>query len=718
MASTKIINVLRTDKFEDILDIFNQASAEEVIFVLPKRGQAFNKENHFAILGVEAKENGKKVSLLCSNPDVNALAVKYGFNTLSTGSEKKPSKKEAVLAEAGADVMAEEDVIAGGKEALLEETAEEDIVPDGAGEIEYKEEVEPEVELEPEAEPEPEAPDEDEHTASPTSEARITNPEMSDDEYFSFLGKPGHSDTGVPADYEVVTAAKMDKTLQDVIKADIKSPKSVRIIRKNEPSATIELDKFVPEVEPDIIPQRIRPTAAEVSSKVKNPSIGLGKKEADLSRVTDKTLNDIKSVWQSQDSKKKITLSPDYSKKRGLVFMDSFAPRLPGFLSSMPKKAVWGLMILAVVLLGAIIFVSTGTAKIVIKPREEKVDFRLSVSASDKLSAVDQEGAKMPGQLFSIDKTISDTFNSTGSKEVAQKARGKISVYNEYGTTPQTLIATTRFEFQGLGTGSGLIFRTLKTIIVPGMRVINGKSAPGVVDVEVIADKAGQIYNVSSGNFGIAAFKEKGDLDRYHKFYAKSSQAMSGGILGKAKVVTDKDYADAKTKMETSLIKQVSESLKSQGANLKVLDENKPEIKPITSTAAVDEAADTFSVTISGNLTTVGFKEQDMYELIAGYLNRTANLDMRQDKLQVSYENIKFNKDSKILAFDAIVKGVAYRKIDDKKLIDDLMGKNESEIKEYIKNMNGIASAKVSLSPFWVRRIPTKKDKVSLEVSY
>ena len=43
MASTKIINVLKDDSFDEIIDLFKATPAEEVIFVLPKSAKAFNK---------------------------------------------------------------------------------------------------------------------------------------------------------------------------------------------------------------------------------------------------------------------------------------------------------------------------------------------------------------------------------------------------------------------------------------------------------------------------------------------------------------------------------------------------------------------------------------------------------------------------------------------------------------------------------------------------
>ena len=94
MASTKIINVLKDDKFEEILDLFKNTSAEEVIFVLPKTSRAFKKEEHFTTLNSEAEKNNKKISLLCSNPDINTLAKKYKFDVLLAKDDKDETEEE------------------------------------------------------------------------------------------------------------------------------------------------------------------------------------------------------------------------------------------------------------------------------------------------------------------------------------------------------------------------------------------------------------------------------------------------------------------------------------------------------------------------------------------------------------------------------------------------------------------------------------------------
>ena len=55
MGNTKIINVLKDDKFEELLDIVKDTEASEVVFVLPKQARAFKSEGHFVVLADEAK---------------------------------------------------------------------------------------------------------------------------------------------------------------------------------------------------------------------------------------------------------------------------------------------------------------------------------------------------------------------------------------------------------------------------------------------------------------------------------------------------------------------------------------------------------------------------------------------------------------------------------------------------------------------------------------
>ena len=81
---TKIINILQDDNFENILRIFQETPANEVIFVLPRKHQALSNDDHFYILSEAASEQGKNVMILTSNSDVSDLALKYNIGVLTS----------------------------------------------------------------------------------------------------------------------------------------------------------------------------------------------------------------------------------------------------------------------------------------------------------------------------------------------------------------------------------------------------------------------------------------------------------------------------------------------------------------------------------------------------------------------------------------------------------------------------------------------------------
>ena len=626
MASTKIINVLKDDKFEEILDLFRNASAKEVIFVLPKTSKAFKNEEHFVILENEAVKSDKKVSLLCSNPDTNKLAKKYKFDVL--------------LAKDGND------------KPLIKTVNQFDSEKD-------KERIEDERELDP-VNPEEviEAdPDEPEESA-PEVEEGLPLKQIS-----KFYPAMYQEDSDENDEYQVVTVSKIKRGLEGIVKND---GKPLKITSRSE-----------------------RPV-----------SLGLKKKPIYQS------VDEIKNIWKEQSER---------IPKERINIWTGINSRTKKSFKNFPKKSLVALGVVSVILLGAIIYLSTGSANISLTPKKQILDMQLRVSASDKFSVVDAGLNRIPGQLFNIEKTASQVFQTTGEKEVAQKARGKITVYNEYGTTPQVLIATTRFQ-----TSDGLVFRTLKGITVPGTKVENGKIIPGTISVEVIADKPGQSYNIPASKFSIPAFNERGDSGRYEKIYGKSDSAMTGGAIGKAKVVTDLDFNTAKQTLSDQVTKDVEDSLKTQVSGLKVINSSSVQLKAPESTAKVDEAADSFNMSIGGSIKTIGFKEDDLMGLIKQYIDKNQNLIVIPEKLTLSYDNLTFDDTNNTLTFTVNIKGNGYAKIDIEKIKTDLADKSEKAIKDYFKGAvsSSVESVKVVLSPFWVKRIPEDKERIKFQINY
>lgn len=666
MSSTKIINVLKDDQFEELLGIVKETDASEVIFVLPKKAKAFKSESQFAALEKESKRTDKAIAFLCSNPETSELARKYNFGVLSARSESskpKPDKPKPIIVSAVArdddsDSSEEE------QDEEIEDYAEEKL--DEENTEKRAEETEDERDYK-----------EDETESEPTEEEPLYGTKVDDEGNIVYEEEEENIGEQISSkksgdDFQIITASSKTRGMNDVIRHS--AGRNLKIAQKNKRAINIETKKD----------------------------------------------DEIQKVWGSGSSD---NIWSDIAKPRSSAgkFKPPFFSQLRPFGRYRLKgnRERIGILSLAVILvLSFIIYLTTGNARIEIKPKPQKLNVQLKVAISPEFSSVNESLNRIPGQLFNISKSASDEFSATAEQDAVQKSRGIITIYNEYSTSPQPLIATTRFEYVQAGKESGLIFRTLQTVTVPGMKVENGVITPGKITVGVIADKAGQTYNVPAGDFGIVSWREKGDNARYAKIYGKSSEAMHGGILGKAKVVSEFDYNNARDQLVARVKNDISETLRAQSAGLELIASIEPKIDSTEDSAKIDDAAETFSVTINGSVATIGFRKDDLLSLVTNYIGKTKGLMVVPEKLELSYKDTAINPADGVLKVTVEISGNAYAKINQEEIVANLTGKNENQIKNYLGSIKDIDSAKVILSPFWVNKVPRNKNKISVELVF
>lgn len=669
--SVKIINVLKDDSFNDILDLFRQATAAEVILVLPRVGKLFRHEDHFAAFASEAQQGGKTVSVLTSNPQTAQLARKFGFGVMASGTSRTAKATTAPVALASAAVPVDFST------RDFDDTADLGDVP-------------------------------------LTSDQTIGNEPDDEEEVDPLRGMHIEDEDGpVDADNDGQVDTPDDESL--TIADDAASFVSALIAT---PHATLAAaPKPIPARPPqpnDIDGVRISPPKVSVptTARTEKPQpIPVAK----ASPVTDEEaaradLDYIDAVWRNKNGNvtPEAIVPPMQSAvlRRTIPGVSRF--NLGGFA---PKRAALAILVGAVIVLGAVVYLITGSAHVAITPVSKTVDTQITVQSSDTFTSVDDAFAKIPGQLIEVSKSADNTVQSTGKREVASKARGKLTVFNEYSSSPQTLIATTRFQSEG-----GKIFRTLQNITVPGSSVQSGKTVAGKVTVDVIADAPGTDFNVPAGRFIIASFKEKGDAEKVQKFYGTSDAPMSGGASGPSTVVTQADFDAAKLAATESVQKQIAAALESQGANLVVLDADKPSMATIKSTANVDDAAPSTTVTATGTIKTIAFRKQDLMDLIRNTILKKDHLTVLPDQLELSYTDLSFKPDLGTLVFTVTLKGSGYVPVDTDAIASEIRGKNAQSIRDYFRNKEGVQSATVTLSPFWVTKVPQNKDKINIEL--
>src|SRR3989344_2103715 len=178
----------------------------------------------------------------------------------------------------------------------------------------------------------------------------------------------------------------------------------------------------------------------------------------------------------------------EQAKNPATTMQDRAAAKQKQYSGGFPKRLIFISVGIAIVALGAILYITVGKASIILRPHSEPLALKMKVIASTKVQTVDLDLSRIPGQQFSVLKEAKGTYQMTTTKEVAQKAKGRITIYNK-STTPQRLVATTRFE-----TPKGLIFRIPATLTV---------AASSSIESAVYADRPGTDYNIGATTFTV-----------------------------------------------------------------------------------------------------------------------------------------------------------------------------------------------------------------------
>jgi len=335
---------------------------------------------------------------------------------------------------------------------------------------------------------------------------------------------------------------------------------------------------------------------------------------------------------------------------------------------------------------------------------------QMPILAASNMNQVDETMFKIPLTAYEFRRTVTQKFLTTEIKNIENKAKGTIRIYNAYSSEPQVLIATTRFLSK-----EGKLFRLVNKVTVPGAKIENGKIVPSYVDAEVIADKAGEDYNIGPTTFTIPAFE---GTPRYSKFYAESFSKMTGGYIGKAKIVGQSDFEKAKSQIINIASISLNEELKSK---LKkgdiVLDDAKIfTLDNVSTNPQIGEKADEFEITGKVILKALVFNEDDIKQVFIAEAKK--NNPQFEDKeifsYQFNYGAPRVDFDKKLLSFPVEAQLVFREKINPDDFVNNLTGKSIKELESFFKKFSNIEKVDISIWPNFLKFTPLNSSRIKL----
>lgn len=381
--------------------------------------------------------------------------------------------------------------------------------------------------------------------------------------------------------------------------------------------------------------------------------------------------------------------------------------KVPDFKKMRKKLLIGGCVavLLIVFLVWAIFFAPSATIKIVARTSDAALNTQVTLGNSLQTSL--REGT-IKTVAKTTTKNIAIDFTATGKKDVGEKATGTVrftpstfAVMRDGATIPS---GTT------ISTSSGLQFTTNESVTFdkdsPGSELVRGKT------VKVTAVASGQKYNGVSGS-------GNGPSD----FLVSFAESTSGGTDKTITVVQKSDVEQAQNKMSSSLDSDnIKKELASQFGNGDIVlqdafQEDKSGVKP---TIAIGDEASEGKAQLAGPVkySLFGIEKNEANTFLDEYFKQQidgkANQQVHSNGLsKVSITNVSA-RDGGYTA-NMTTNGKIGPKIDSNELKDFAKGKRYSEIRSHVEEVEGVESADVSFSPFWVQAAPNNTDKITVK---
>jgi hypothetical protein len=410
----------------------------------------------------------------------------------------------------------------------------------------------------------------------------------------------------------------------------------------------------------------------------------------------------------------KLSSKPDEKKVTGKHNTSSFVilfGRIKNMTSAFlqTKKYLFIIPVAVIIFIGLIllyIFKEQATVTIFVTPKAisetQKVIFTVNQANdfSQNIIAAKETSITLDGSV---------TTEATGKKEIGDKAKGSIIIYNSGTKSSKLAQGTVLTSDKGLdytidteinvASASGDIFTGIKS---------------GTTQAAVTAKQIGTDYNLPSGT--------KFSIEDSNEIAAKNDTAFSGGSKKSVTVVTKADKIKLEDALLKSLEQKAREQLQKKVGNDQVLlsDFKSNELSKETLDKNIDDQAKTVTLTGTVIFSAFSYGKQDItkytsFVLLSHYTKEKVS----QSKINVKLSGQKLIDDGKISAVLQINAGLLPI-IDANTIAYSITGKNFAEVKKYGKSISKqVTDVEINLTPnipFLPRNLPRIAKNITVAV--
>ncbi len=376
-----------------------------------------------------------------------------------------------------------------------------------------------------------------------------------------------------------------------------------------------------------------------------------------------------------------------------------------------PKKSkmkwLWLFAAVFLVVSGILLLIALRGTSVSVEPRTHTVVF----DETSRFTTYPQTTAPT-GTLVYTTQTVevedSEPVESSGTVQVQEKASGNITIFNNFQTAPLKFVKNTRFQ-----TADGLIFRAPADIVVPG----KSGTTPGQVTVTVVADAAGEKYNIAPSKLTLPGLKGTAEFD---KVYAQSSVAFTGGFSGDRPGISESSLGAARTAVRGRLEQKIRESISALATDAAVTF---PELAQITYTdlPTTSEAGSGARIHEKATALVPIMQAPDFALAVARTVSAdTENVNIRLVGIK-DFGGLLVSASSTPgtdpLQFQLTGQAMLIWGVNAGDLAQALAGRDKSAFSTIITGFPGIESAKARIEPFWSTSFPGDAGAIRINIS-
>ncbi len=303
------------------------------------------------------------------------------------------------------------------------------------------------------------------------------------------------------------------------------------------------------------------------------------------------------------------------------------------------------------------------------------------------------------------------TAGATGKKDVGDKAKGNVTIYNNNTASAITLSSGTMIKSE-----SGLSFTLDKEVKAASASgdIFSG-TKPGTASVDVTAADIGTNYNLPSGT--------KFSVGSNNSLAAKNDGAFSGGSKKTVTVVSKDDLAKLKAELVKNLEGKAGEELVKQtpqdSITLPIILSTNIEKTKYDKNAGDEAKAIKLSATVS--FTGLSYQEAETKKFAKEILQKNYSKDMTFDEkdIQTKIKDAK-QKSPKEIAATLIMNASLLPKIDNQEIARQLSGKSNKEAEAIISRIPQLERSEIHYTPnisFLSKLLPRLPNHVTIDVS-